>query len=143
MALTKRIVLFIITLFFIITLLIGATKSYSIPYPAGAGRGTLDCDKFINTTNELDVNGELSERSYIYRIEYIQWAYGFFTAFNIRHFEKTNTFKDLRPIANEGVNYGVIYKKLIDACEEVKNEEDMNFAMAVYLIFSNLPGESI
>ena len=143
MALTKRIVLFIITLFFIITLLIGATKSYGIPYPAGAGRGTLDCDKFINTTNELDVNGELSERSYIYRIEYIQWAYGFFTAFNIRHFEKTNTFKDLRPVADKDVGYEDIYNKLVVACEEVKIEDDSNFAMAVYLIFSNLPGESI
>ena len=39
-ALIKRIVLFSITLFFIITLLISATKSYAIPYPAGAGKGT-------------------------------------------------------------------------------------------------------
>ena len=140
-ALIKRIVLFSITLFFIITLLISATKSYAIPYPAGAGKGTLDCEQFINTTNEIDEVGELSGRSYIYRIEYVQWAYGFFTAFNIRHFEKTNTFKDLRPVADKEVSYDVIYDKLLSACKEIKNEEESNFAMAVYIIFSKLPGE--
>ena len=143
MALSKRIVLFIITLFFIITLLIGATKSYSIPFPAGAGKGTLDCEQFINTTNEIDEVGELSGRSYIYRIEYVQWAYGFFTAFNIRHFEKTNTFKDLRPVAGKDVGYEDMYNILVTACDQIKIEEDGNFGMAVYSIFSNLPGESI
>ena len=88
-ALIKRIVLFSISLFFKITLLISATKSYAIPYPAEAGKGTLDCEQFINTTNEIDEVGELSGRPYIYQIEYVHWAYGFFTAFNIRHFEKT------------------------------------------------------
>ena len=39
--------------------------------------------------------------------------------------------------------YEDIYNKLVVACEEVKIEDDSNFAMAVYLIFSNLPGESI
>ncbi len=143
MALTKRIVLFIITLFFIITLLIGATKSYGIPYPAGAGRGTLDCDHFIETTNQIDDDGELSGRSYIYRLEYVQWAFGFFTAFNIRHYEKTNTFKDLRPVAGKDVGYEDMYNKLVTACDQIKAEEDANFGMAVYSIFSNLPGESI
>jgi len=142
-ALTKRIVLFIITLFFIITLLIGATKSYGIPYPAGAGRGTLDCDHFIETTNQIDDDGELSGRSYIYRLEYVQWAFGFFTAFNIRHYEKTNTFKDLRPVAGKDVGYEDMYNKLVTACDQIKAEEDANFGMAVYSIFSNLPGESI
>ena len=109
--------------------------------PPGAGKGTLDCEQFINTTNEIDEVGELSGRSYIYRIEYVQWAYGFFTAFNIRHFEKTNTFKDLRPVADKEVSYDVIYDKLLSACKEIKNEEESNFAMAVYLIFSKLPSE--
>ena len=143
MILIKRIQVFLLLLVCIIVFFSVTTSSYALPYPAGAGRGTLDCDHFIDTTNQIDDDGELSGLSYIYRLEYVQWAFGFFTAFNIRHYEKTNTFKDLRPIANEGVNYGVIYKKLIDACEEVKNEENMNFAMAIYLIFSNLPGESI
>ena len=143
MALIKKIVLFIITLFFISILLIGATNSYALSYPAGAGRGTVDCEKFIESTNQINEDGELSGRSFIYRLEYVQWAYGFFTAFNIRHYEKYNTFKDLRPIADKDVGYYDIYNKLLVACEEVKIEDDSNFAMAVYLIFINLPVESI
>ena len=143
MALIKKIVLFIITLFFISILLIGATNSYALSYPAGAGRGTVDCEKFIESTNQINEDGELSGRSFIYRLEYVQWAYGFFTAFNIRHYEKNNTFKDLRPIADKDVGYEDIYNKLVVACEEVKIEDDSNFAMAVYLIFINLPVESI
>ena len=143
MALIKKIVLFIITLFFISILLIGATNSYALSYPAGAGRGTLDCEQFIESTNQINEDGELSGRSFIYRLEYVQWAYGFFTAFNIRHYEKYNTFKDLRPIADKDVGYYDIYNKLLVACEEVKIEDDSNFAMAVYLIFINLPVESI
>ena len=143
MALIKLVLIFLLSQVCIIVFFSVTTSSYALPYPAGAGRGTLDCDHFIETTNQIDDDGELSGRSYIYRLEYVQWAFGFFTAFNIRHYEKTNTFKDLRPIASEDVKYEDIYKKLIDACREVKNEEDMNFAMAVYLIFSNLPGESI
>ena len=98
--------------------------------------------KFLKDKEENE-DGELSGRSFIYRLEYVQWAYGFFTAFNIRHYEKNNTFKDLRPIADKDVGYEDIYNKLVVACEEVKIEDDSNFAMAVYLIFKNLPGESI
>ena len=119
------------------------TSSYALPYPAGAGRGTLDCGHFIETTTQIDEDGELSGRSYIHRLEYVQWAYGFLTAFNIRYYEKTNTFKDLRPVADKDVGYEDIYNKLVVACEEVTIEDDSNFAMAVYLIFLNLPGESI
>ena len=91
----------------------------------------------------IDDDGELSGRSYIYRLEYVQWAFGFFTAFNIRHYEKTNTFKDLRPVAGKDVGYEDMYNKLVTACDQIKIEEDGNFGMAVYSIFSNLPGESI
>ena len=147
MALVKRIVLFITSLFFIIILLIGATKGFAKSFPVGAGRGTLDCGYFIETTTQLDEDGELDGRSYIYRLEYVQWAYGFLTAFNIRHYEKTNTFKDLRPVAGKDVGYEDMYNKLVSACSYLQSEliieDEKNFGMAVYSIFTRLPGESI
>ena len=103
MALTKLILIFLLSQVCIIVFFSVTTSSYALPYPAGAGRGTLDCDHFIETTNQIDDDGELSGRSYIHRLEYVQWAFGFFTAFNIRHYEKTNTFKDLRPVAGKDV----------------------------------------
>ena len=143
MTLIKRILVFLLSLVCIIVFFSVTTSSYALPYPAGAGRGTLDCDHFIETTNQIDDDGELSGRSYIYRLEYVQWAFGFFTAFNIRHYEKTNTFKDLRPVAGKEVGYEDMYNKLVTACDQIKTEEGANFGMAVYSIFSNLPGESI
>ena len=143
MALTKLILIFWLSQVCIIVFFSVTTSSYALPYPAGAGRGTLDCDHFIETTNQIDDDGELSGRSYIHRLEYVQWAFGFFTAFNIRHYEKTNTFKDLRPVAGKEVGYEDMYNKLVTACDQIKVEEDGNFGMAVYFIFTNLPGESI
>ena len=143
MALIKLVLIFLLSQVCIIVFFSVTTSSNALPYPAGAGRGTLDCDHFIETTNQIDDDGELSGRSYIYRLEYVQWAFGFFTAFNIRHYEKTNTFKDLRPVAGKEVGYEDMYNKLVTACDQIKVEEDGNFGMAVYSIFSNLPGESI
>ena len=143
MALIKLILIFLLSQVCIIVFFSVTTSSYALPYPAGAGRGTLDCDHFIETTNQIDDDGELSGRSYIHRLEYVQWAFGFFTAFSIRHYEKTNTFKDLRPVAGKDVGYEDMYNKLVTACDQIKAEEDGNFGMAVYSIFSNLPGESI
>ena len=143
MALIKLILVFLLSQVCIIVFFSVTTSSYALPYPAGAGRGTLDCGHFIEKTTEIDEDGELSGRSYIHRLEYVQWAFGFFTAFNIRHYEKTNTFKDLRPVAGKDVGYEDMYNKLVTACDQIKAEADGNFGMAVYSIFSNLPGESI
>ena len=143
MALIKLVLIFLLSQVCIIVFFSVTTSSYALPYPAGAGRGTLDCDHFIETTNQIDDDGELSGRSYIYRLEYVQWAFGFFTAFNIRHYEKTNTFKDLRPVAGKEVGFEDMYNKPVTPCDQIKTEEDGNFGMAVYSIFSNLPGESI
>ena len=143
MALIKLVLIFLLSQVCIIVFFSVTTSSYALPYPAGAGRGTLDCDHFIETTNQIDDDGELSGRSYIYRLEYVQWAFGFFTAFNIRHYEKTNNFKDLRPVAGKDVGHEDMYNKLVTACDQIKAEEGANFGMAVYSIFSNLPGESI
>ena len=143
MALIKRIVLFITSLFFIIILLIGATSGFAKPLYAAAGKGTLDCESFVKTTSELDEEGNLHGRSYIYRLEYIQWAYGFLTAFNIRHYEHKNYFKDLNSIAGKDVTYEDMYEKLVRSCEKLNIKNNNNFGMAVYSIFSRLPGQPI
>ena len=147
MALIKRILVFLLSLVCIIIFFSVTTSSFAVSYPVGAGRGTLDCGYFIETTTQLDEDGELDGRSYIYRLEYVQWAYGFLTAFNIRHYEKTNTFKDLRPVAGKDVGYEDMYNKLVSACSYLQSEliieDEKNFGMAVYLIFTRLPGESI
>tara|TARA_B100001250_G_C19559216_1_gene682554 strand:+ start:460 stop:750 length:291 start_codon:yes stop_codon:yes gene_type:complete len=54
-----------------------------------------------------------------------------------------DTFIDLRPVAGKEVGYEDMYNKLVTACDQIKVEEDGNFGMAVYFIFTNLPGESI
>ena len=143
MALVKKIVLFIITLFFISILLIGATKGFATPFHAGAGKGTLDCEGFVKTTSELDEEGNLHGRSYIYRLEYIQWAYGFLTAFNIRHYEQKNYFKNLNSIAGKDVTYEDMYEKLVRSCEQLDIKNNNDFGIAVYSIFTRLPGQPI
>ena len=55
MALIKKIVLFIITLFFISILLIGATNGFA-KEPVGIGVGTRTCSEFINETLEIKAN---------------------------------------------------------------------------------------
>ena len=143
MALVKRIVLFTTSLVFIIILLIGATKGFAAPLYAGAGKGTLDCEGFVKTTSELDEEGNLHGRSYIYRLEYIQWAYGFLTAFNIRHYEQKNYFKDLNSIAGKDVTYEDMYEKLVRSCEQLDIKNNNDFGIAVYSIFTRLPGQPI
>ena len=98
MALVKRIVLFIITLFFIITLLIGATTGFAKEDSMGLGIGTRSCNDFIYQTVEMSDNGELTDRALMTRLEYLQWANGFMTALNIRHYEKNNKFKNMNAV---------------------------------------------
>ena len=147
MALIKLILIFLLSQVCIIVFFSVTTSSYALPYPAGAGRGTLDCGHFIEKTTEIDEDGELSGRSYIHRLEYVQWAYGFITALNILHYEKTNDFKDLSPVAAKDVGYEDMYNTLVSSCRYLDSqliiEDEKNFGMAVYSIFSNLPGESI
>ena len=147
MALIKLILVFLLSQVCIIVFFSVTSSSYALPYPAGAGRGTLDCGHFIETTTEIDEDGDISGRSYIHRLEYVQWAYGFLTAFNIRYYEKNNTFKDLTSVSGKGVGYEDMYKKLVSSCRYLDSqliiEDEKNFWMAVYSIFSNLPEESI
>ena len=147
MALIKLILVFLLSQVCIIVFFSVTTSSYALPYPAGAGRGTLDCGHFIEKTTEIDEDGKLSGLSYIHRLEYVQWAYGFLTAFNIRYYEKNDTFKDLTPVSGKGVGYEDMYNKLVSSCHYLDSqliiEDEKNFGMAVYSIFSNLPEESI
>ena len=143
MALIKRIVLFTTSLFFIIILLVGATSGFAKSFPAAAGRGALDCERFIDVTNEMDDDGILSGRSYIYRLEYIQWAFGFLTAFNIRHYEREKYFKDFTLITSKEISYEKVYDMLVNSCNLINEDNQYDFSQAVYMIFSRLPGESI
>ena len=70
MALIKLVLIFLLSQVCIIVFFSVTTSSNALPYPAGAGRGTLDCDHFIETTNQIDDDGELSGRSYIYRSQF-------------------------------------------------------------------------
>ena len=56
MALIKLILIFLLSQVCIIVFFSVTTSSYALPYPAGAGRGTLDCDHFIETTNQTHSN---------------------------------------------------------------------------------------
>ena len=143
MALIKRIVLFTTSLFFIIILLVGATSGFAKSFPAAAGRGALDCERFIDVTNEMDDDGILSGRSYIYRLEYIQWAFGFLTAFNIRHYEREKHFKDFTLITSKEISCEKVYDMLVNSCNLINEDNQYDFSQAVYMIFSRLPGESI
>ena len=118
-------------------------KVFATPLYAGAEKGTLDCEGFVKTTSELDEEGNLHGRSYIYRLEYIQWAYGFLTAFNIRHYEQKNYFKNLNSIAGKDVTYEDMYEKLVRSCKHLDIKNNNDFCMAVYSIFSRLSGQPI
>ena len=111
MALIKRIVLFIITLFFIITLLIGATTSFAKEDAMGLGIGTTTCNDFIFQTVEMSDDGNLTKRALMSRLEYLQWVTGFMTALNIRHYEKNNRFK----ILDEVKKFNILYNKIVSA----------------------------
>ena len=143
MALIKQIVLFTTSLFFIIIILIGATEGFAKSFPAAAGRGTLDCEHFIDVTNQMDDDDTLSGHSYIHRLEYIQWAFGFLTAFNIRHYERERHFKDYTPLVSKEKTYQKIYGILVKSCNLIDEDNQYDFSQAVYMIFSRLPGEAI
>ena len=60
--------------------------------PVGLGVGTRTCSNFIIETVEIGDNGDLTERALKRRLIYLQWANGFMTALNIRHYEDTQYF---------------------------------------------------
>ena len=106
--------------------------------PVGLGVGTRTCSNFIIETVEIGDNGDLTERALKRRLIYLQWANGFMTALNIRHFEKNNKFKDLNTV----VNHNDFYNQILSSCNYLIDEGDYNdFSIATFVLFDNIPKE--
>ena len=106
--------------------------------PVGLGVGTRTCSNFIIETVEIGDNGDLTERALKRRLVYMQWANGFMTALNIRHFEKNNKFKDLNTV----VNHNDFYNQILSSCNYIIDEGDYNdFSIATFVLFDNIPQE--
>jgi len=136
-ALVKRIVLFITSLFFIIILLIGATKGFAKDV-MGLGIGTRTCSDFIFQTVEMGDDGELTEKALLTRLEYLQWANGFMTALNIRHYEKNNKFKKMNAVKR----FSDLYNQIISSCNFIKEDGNhTDFSIATFVVFDSLVQE--
>ena len=126
---------FIIILTFIITS-ISPLKANNDP--VGLGVGTRTCSNFIIETVEIGDDGDLTERALKRRLVYLQWANGFMTALNIRHFEKNNEFKNLNTV----VNHNDFYNQILSSCNYIIDEGDYNdFSIATFVLFDNIEQE--
>tara|TARA_B100001175_G_scaffold92513_1_gene78214 strand:+ start:304 stop:723 length:420 start_codon:yes stop_codon:yes gene_type:complete len=106
--------------------------------PVGLGVGTKTCSNFIIETVEIGDNGDLTERALKRRLVYLQWANGFMTALNIRHFEKNNEFKNLNTV----VNHNDFYNQILSSCNYIIDEGDYNdFSIATFVLFDNIEQE--
>ena len=106
--------------------------------PVGLGVGTRTCSNFIIETVEIGDDGDLTERALKRRLVYLQWANGFMTALNIRHFEKNNEFKNLNTV----VNHNDFYNQILSSCNYIIDEGDYNdFSIATFVLFDNIPPE--
>ena len=106
--------------------------------PVGLGVGTRTCSNFIIETVEIGDDGDLTERALKRRLVYLQWANGFMTALNIRHFEKNNKFKDLNTV----VNHNDFYNQILSSCNYLIDEGDYNdFSIATFVLFDNISQE--
>tara|TARA_Y100000590_G_scaffold336305_1_gene382973 strand:- start:107 stop:526 length:420 start_codon:yes stop_codon:yes gene_type:complete len=106
--------------------------------PVGLGVGTRTCSNFIIETVEIGDDGDLTERALKRRLVYLQWANGFMTALNIRHFEKNNEFKNLNTV----VNHNDFYNQILSSCNYIIDEGDYNdFSIATFVLFDNISQE--
>ena len=106
--------------------------------PVGLGVGTRTCSNFIIETVEIGDDGDLTERALKRRLVYLQWANGFMTALNIRHFEKNNEFKNLNTV----VNHNDFYNQILSSCNYLIDEGDYNdFSIATFVLFDNISQE--
>ena len=106
--------------------------------PVGLGVGTRTCSNFIIETVEIGDDGDLTERALKRRLIYLQWANGFMTALNIRHYEKNNQFKDLNTV----VNQSDFYNQILSSCNYLIDEGDYNdFSIATFVLFDNISQE--
>ena len=127
--------------FFIIILTVTITSISPLKAnddPIGLGVGTRTCSNFIIETVEIGDDGDLTERALKRRLVYLQWANGFMTALNIRHFEKNNEFKNLNTV----VNHNDFYNQILSSCNYIIDEGDYNdFSIATFVLFDNIPQE--
>ena len=116
-----------------------ATQSYAKDDVMGLGIGTRNCNDFIHQTVEITDDGSMTERALLKRLEYLQWANGFMTALNIRHYEKTNAFKKM----NKFQMFNDLYNEIILACNFMEDENMENdLSIATFLIFDSLEREN-
>ena len=134
MALLGRILFFILILLLIIT----AGTSLYAKDTMGLGIGTRSCNDFIYQTVEMSDNGELTDRALMTRLEYLQWANGFMTALNIRHYEKNNKFKNMNAVKK----FNDLYNQIVSSCHFIKEDGNhTDFSIATYVVFDSLVQE--
>ena len=134
MALLGRILFFILILLLIIT----AGTSLYAKDTMGLGIGTRSCNDFIYQTVDMSDNGELTDRALMTRLEYLQWANGFMTALNIRHYEKNNQFKNM----SEVKKFNDLYNQIVSSCHFIKEDGNhTDFSIATYVVFDSLVQE--
>ena len=106
----------------------------------GLGIGTTSCTDFLNDTIEIRDDGELTDLAVFKRLEYLQWANGFMTALNIRHYEKNNIFKNMNSVKQ----LKDLYNEIVDSCYYVMKQGEYNeFSIAAFLVFDSLEKEKI
>ena len=122
----------------ILTVVITSISPLNAKDTMGLGIGTRTCTDFIYQTVEMSDNGELTDRALMTRLEYLQWANGFMTALNIRHYEKNNKFKNMNAIKK----FNDLYNQIVSSCHFIKEDGDhTDFSIATYVVFDSLVQE--
>ena len=122
----------------ILTVIITSISPLHAKDTMGLGIGTRSCNDFIYQTVEMSDNGELTDRALMTRLEYLQWANGFMTALNIRHYEKNNKFKNMNAIKK----FNDLYNQIVSSCHFIKEDGDhTDFSIATYVVFDSLVQE--
>ena len=122
----------------ILTLIITSISPLHAKDTMGLGIGTRSCNDFIYQTVEMSDNGELTDRALMTRLEYLQWANGFMTALNIRHYEKNNKFKNMNAVKK----FNDLYNQIVSSCHFIKEDGNhTDFSIATYVVFDSLVQE--
>ena len=122
----------------ILTVIITSISPLHAKDTMGLGIGTRSCNDFIYQTVEMSDNGELTDRALMTRLEYLQWANGFMTALNIRHYEKNNKFKNMNAVKK----FNDLYNQIVSSCHFIKEDGNhTDFSIATYVVFDSLVQE--
>ena len=122
----------------ILTIIITSISPLNAKDTMGLGIGTRSCNDFIYQTVEMSDNGELTDRALMTRLEYLQWANGFMTALNIRHYEKNNKFKNMNAVKK----FNDLYNQIVSSCHFIKEDGNhTDFSIATYVVFDSLVQE--